>query len=195
MAALGVRFLLGRWCAGTVLSGRWSERMIRTILKYPDPELEKPCRPVERFDDDLKRLAEDMLETMYAAPGIGLAAPQVGEKIRLIVVDPTAGAEKGHQVVLVNPEICEETGSQREEEGCLSIPGITAVVERPWRVSVRGRDLEGNPVQVDGEQLLARVLCHEIDHLDGILYFSRLSPLKRELLKRKIRKLIRAGEW
>jgi peptide deformylase len=169
--------------------------MIRPILKYPDPELEKICRPVELFDESLRRLAEDMLETMYAAPGVGLAAPQVGVKVRLIVVDPTAGAEKGHQVVLVNPEILEESGSQREEEGCLSIPGITAVVERPLGVRVRGRDLQGKPVEVEGEQLLARVLCHEIDHLDGILYFSRLSPLKRDLLKRKIRKLIRAGEW
>jgi len=169
--------------------------MIRPIVKYPEPGLEQKCEPVEVFDGQLRQLATDMLETMYAAPGIGLAAPQVGENIRLLVIDVTSGHEDGHQLVLVNPEVAEAEGRQREEEGCLSLPGITAVVERPAKVVVKGQDLDGNPVEISGEELMARVLCHEIDHLEGILYLDRISPLKRDLLKRKIRKLIRAGEW
>jgi peptide deformylase len=169
--------------------------LVRTIVKYPDPVLEQKCSPVESFDENLEQLAAEMLETMYAAPGIGLAAPQVGEKVRLIVIDTRASDQEGHCLVLVNPEIAEQTGRQKEEEGCLSLPNLTAVVERPWAVKVRAQDLEGNHVMVEGEDLMARVLCHEIDHLDGILYLDRVSPLKRDLLKRKIRKLIRAGEW
>ncbi len=169
--------------------------MIRPIVKYPEPVLEEKTREVESFDEELRQLATDMLETMYAAPGIGLAAPQVGESIRLLVVDVTSGREDGHQVILVNPEVVEEEGRQREEEGCLSLPGITAVVERPEKIRVKAQDLDGNPVEMEGEELMARVLCHEIDHLDGILYLDRISPLKRDFLKRKIRKLIRAGEW
>jgi len=169
--------------------------MIKPIVKYPAPGLAEKCVPVESFSSDLARLASDMLETMYAAPGIGLAAPQVGENIRLIVVDPTAGEEQGHQLVLVNPEVVGEEGKQREEEGCLSIPGLTAVVDRPHRVRVRFQDLSGQPQEVEGEGLMARLLCHEIDHLEGVLYLDRVSALKRDFLKRKIRKLIRAGEW
>jgi peptide deformylase len=169
--------------------------MIRPIVKYPDPGLEEECSKVEVFDEDLRRLATDMLETMYAAPGIGLAAPQVGENIRLLVIDITSGREDGHKLILVNPEVVEAEGRQREEEGCLSLPGVTAVVERPSKILVKGQDLDGNPVEIEGEELTARVLCHEIDHLDGVLYLDRISPLKRDLLKRKIRKLIRAGEW
>ena len=169
--------------------------LVRTIVKYPDPVLEEKCPPVESFDESLAQLAAEMLETMYAAPGIGLAAPQVGEKVRLIVIDTRASDPEGCCLVLVNPEIVEQTGRQKEEEGCLSLPNLTAVVERPWAVKVRAQDLEGNHVMVEGEDLTARVLCHEIDHLDGILYLDRVSPLKRDLLKRKIRKLIRAGEW
>ena len=169
--------------------------MIKPIVKYPEPGLEQKCERVETFDEKLRQLATDMLETMYAAPGIGLAAPQVGENIRLLVIDVTSGHEDGHQLILVNPEVAEAEGRQREEEGCLSLPGITAVVERPKTVVVKGQDLDGNPMEIRGEELMARVLCHEIDHLDGILYLDRISPLKRDLLKRKIRKLIRAGEW
>ncbi|UCF37202.1 MAG: peptide deformylase [Acidobacteriota bacterium] len=169
--------------------------MIRPIVKYPEPSLEEKCVPVEVFDEELKNLARDMLETMYAAPGIGLAAPQVGVNIRLIVLDPTAGDENGHQMVLVNPEVVEVTGRQKEEEGCLSLPGLTAVVERPFSVRVKAQDLDGNPVEVEGANLMARLLCHEIDHLDGVLYLQHLSALKRDLLKRRIRKLIRNGEW
>lgn len=169
--------------------------MIRPILKYGAPELETPCRPVTDFDRDLEALAVDMLETMYAAPGIGLAAPQVGVTIRLLVIDLSAGQEQGHQILLANPEIVEEQGSQREEEGCLSIPGFTAPLTRPLWVKVRGQNLKGDPVELTGKELLARALCHEIDHLDGILYFDRISVFKRDSIKRRIRKLIKAGEW
>lgn len=169
--------------------------MIRPIVKYPDPGLAEKCPPVGEFDESLRELASDMLETMYAAPGIGLAAPQVGSNLRLLVIDVTSGREDGHKLILVNPEIVEAQGRQREDEGCLSLPGLSAVVERPWKVLVKAQDLDGNPIELEGEEMLARVLCHEIDHLDGVLYLDRISPLKRDLLKRKIRKLIRAGEW
>jgi peptide deformylase len=169
--------------------------MIRPILKYGAPELESPSQPVTAFDRDLEALAVDMLETMYAAPGIGLAAPQVGVTIRLLVIDLSAGQEQGHQIILANPEVVEEEGSQREEEGCLSIPGFTAPVTRPLWVKVRGQDLKGERVELAGKELLARALCHEIDHLDGILYLDRISVFKRDSIKRRIRKLIKAGEW
>ncbi len=169
--------------------------LVRTIVKYPEPVLEEKCPPVESFDESLRRLAAEMLATMYAAPGIGLAAPQVGETVRLIVIDTRASDPEGACLVLVNPEIVERSGRQKEEEGCLSLPNLTALVERPWSVKVHAQDLDGKPIVVEGEDLMARVLCHEIDHLDGILYLDRVSPLKRDLLKRKIRKLIRAGEW
>ncbi len=169
--------------------------MIRPILKYGAPELETKSPSITRFDEEIKTLAEDMLETMYAAPGVGLAAPQVGVNLRLMVIDITGGEEQGHQIVFTNPEITEEEGTEEAEEGCLSIPGFTAVVERPSKVHVVGQDLEGNPQELDAEGILARALCHEIDHLDGILYLDRTSVLKRDLIKRKIRKLVRAGEW
>jgi peptide deformylase len=169
--------------------------MIRPIVKYPTESLAHKSDVITDFDDEIKKLAEDMLETMYAAPGIGLAAPQVGVNRRLIVIDLTAGETTGHQMILVNPEIVEESGLQKEEEGCLSLPGLTAVVRRPQKVLVKANDLDGNLVEIEGEGLLARVLYHEIDHLEGILYLDRISPLKRDLLKRKIRKLMKAGEW
>jgi len=169
--------------------------MIRPILKYGAPELETKSPSITRFDEEIKTLAEDMLETMYAAPGVGLAAPQVGFNLRLMVIDITGGEEQGHQIVFTNPEITEEEGTEEAEEGCLSIPGFKAVVERPSKVHVVGQDLEGNPQELDAEGILARALCHEIDHLDGILYLDRTSVLKRDLIKRKIRKLVRAGEW
>ncbi len=169
--------------------------MIRPILKYGAPELQTQSSSIDRVDEEIKALAQDMLETMYAAPGIGLAAPQVGVNLRLIVLDISGGEETGHQIILTNPEVTEQEGTQEAEEGCLSVPGFTALVERPSRVHVIGQDLEGNPQEIDAEGLLARAICHEIDHLDGILYLNRLSALKRDLIKRKIRKLIRAGEW
>ncbi len=169
--------------------------MIRPILKYGAPELETESTPITRFDQEIKTLAEDMLETMYSAPGIGLAAPQVGVNLRLMVIDITGGEEQGHQIIFTNPEITEQGGTEEAEEGCLSVPGFIAVVERPSKVHVVGQDLEGNPQELDAEGILARAVCHEIDHLDGILYLDRASVLKRDLIKRKIRKLIRAGEW
>ena len=169
--------------------------MIRPILKYGAPELEIKSTPVTRFDEEIRTLAEDLLETMYAAPGIGLAAAQVGVNLRLMVIDITGGEEQGHQIIFTNPELTEQEGNQEAEEGCLSIPGFIAVVERPSKIHVVGQDLEGNPQELDAEGLLARVVCHEIDHLDGILYLDRASVLKRDLIKRKIKKLIRAGEW
>jgi len=169
--------------------------MIRPILKYGAPELEIKSTPVTRFDEEIKTLAEDMLETMYAAPGIGLAAAQVGVNLRLLVIDITGGEEQGHQIIFTNPELTEQEGIEEAEEGCLSIPGFTAIIERPSKVHVVGQDLEGNPQELDAEGILARAVCHEIDHLDGILYLDHASLLKRDLIKRKIRKLIRAGEW
>ena len=169
--------------------------MIRPILKYGSPELEIKSTPITRFDEEIKTLAEDMLETMYAAPGIGLAAAQVGVNLRLMVIDITGGDEKGHQIIFTNPEITEQEGTEEAEEGCLSIPGFTATIERPRTVHVVGQDLEGNPQELDAEGILARAVCHEIDHLDGILYLDHASVLRRDLIKRKIRKLIRAGEW
>lgn len=169
--------------------------MIRPILKYGAPELVRRSEPVVQFDDELKTLAQDMLETMYAAPGVGLAAPQIGINLRLIVIDVTGGQEKGHQIILANPEIVNREGAQRAEEGCLSIPGFTAMVERPYRVQVIGQDLGGKQMEMEGEELLARVFCHEIDHVDGVLYIDRISAIKRDLIKRKIRKLAKAGEW
>ena len=169
--------------------------MIRPILKFGAAELQRESEPVETFDGKLRDLARDMLETMYAAPGIGLAAPQVGVNLRLLVVDISAGDEKGNQIVLVNPEILEAEGEQKGEEGCLSIPGFTAMVDRPKRIRIAGQDTRGNRVELEAEDLLARALCHEVDHLDGILYLDRISFFKRDLIKRKIRKLIRSGDW
>lgn len=169
--------------------------MIRPILKYGAPELEKGSREITSFDNELRELAEDMLETMYAAPGVGLAAPQVGVNLRLIVVDPTAGEEQGYQTILANPEIVDRLGHQKEEEGCLSFPGVTTLVDRPEHVRVRAKDLEGNEVELEAEGLMARALCHEIDHLDGVLFINRVSALKRDIIKRKIRKLRKNGEW
>ncbi|HSR66449.1 MAG TPA: peptide deformylase [Acidobacteriota bacterium] len=169
--------------------------MIREIIKYGRPELVTRSERVEEFDDDLRKLASDMLETMYDAEGVGLAAPQLGINKRLIVVDVTSGRQAGNQVVLVNPEITSSEGSQVGEEGCLSIPGFTANVERPMRVTIQGHDLQGEPLEMEAEEFLARALCHEIDHLEGILYLDRISPLKRQMIKRKISKMMKAGEW
>ena len=169
--------------------------MILEILKYGAPELVAKSDPVATFDRGLAALARNMTETMYDAPGIGLAAPQIGINRRLIVIDITGGEEPDHQMVLVNPSITHSEGSQKGEEGCLSIPGFAAFVVRPARVEVEAQHLTGEPLRIEAEELLARALCHEIDHLDGILYLDRVSPLKRDLTRRKIRKLIKAGEW
>lgn len=169
--------------------------MILRIRKYGDPVLETKADPVTEFDGELRQLAADMFETMYANKGVGLAAPQVGVSRRLAVIDPSAGEDEAARIVLVNPEILVKEGTQIGEEGCLSIPGFREDVKRAWRVRVRAQDLEGKFFEIEGEELLARAIQHEIDHLDGILFLQHLSLLKRDLIKRKIRKLVKAGEW
>ena len=162
--------------------------MIRKIVVYPDPGLMKVSSTITEFGEDLQTLVNDMYETMYSAPGIGLAAPQVGVNKRVVVLDLTAGEEEGHQVVLVNPQILEEEGVQKEEEGCLSLPDLQAVVVRPARAKVSAQDLDGSFFEIEGEGLLARALSHEIDHLKGVLYIDKLSFLKKDLMKRKNKK-------
>ncbi len=164
------------------------------IRIFPDPVLRVRCPPVTVFDRKLKRLAEDMVETMHAAPGVGLAAPQVGVEKRLAVVDTSAGEEEGGVQVLVNPEILESDGREVDFEGCLSIPGISEKVERPARIRVRAVDLDGKPFEVEAEALVARAICHEIDHLDGVLFVDRLRGLKKEKARRALRRLAREME-
>jgi len=170
-------------------------RKIYPIVKYGDPVLEKPSKTITTFDAELEELAEDMFATMYAAQGIGLAAPQVGKSIRLTVIDVTSGKNPEAKIVLVNPEIIHGEGEKREEEGCLSIPGFRGYVVRPHFVTIRAQNLRGEPFDIRGEDLLARAFCHEIDHLNGILFLQHLSMLKRDLIKRKIKKLKKQGEW
>jgi peptide deformylase len=170
-------------------------RKLYTIVKYGDPVLEKPTPVNKKFDAELAQLAEDMFATMYAAQGVGLAAPQIGKSLRLAVVDVSAGKNAEAKIVLVNPEIIHAEGEVREEEGCLSIPGFRGYVIRPQFVTVRAQDLKGETFEIRGENLLARAFCHEIDHLNGILFLQHLSMLKRDLIKRKIKKLRKEGEW
>ncbi len=166
---------------------------IRPIVRYGDPVLHAPAAPVERVDQDIRTLLADMVETMYAAPGIGLAAPQVGVPLRAIVIDLSVGEDKAQLIQLLNPEILERDGEQRHEEGCLSIPGFGGSPARPARVRVRGLDPEGRERLYEATELLARAFCHEIDHVDGLVFVDRLSPLKRDLMKRKLRKRAREG--
>lgn len=168
---------------------------IYPIVKYGDPVLEKPAATVKTFDPGLAELAEDMFASMYAAQGVGLAAPQIGKSIRLTVVDVSNGKNSEAKIVLVNPEITHAEGEVREEEGCLSIPGFRGYVIRPQFVTVKAQNLKGEPFEIRGENLLARAFCHEIDHLQGILFIQHLSMLKRDLIKRKIKKLRKEGEW
>ena len=168
---------------------------IRPIVKYGDPVLHAPSEPVPVIDDSIHALFEDMVQTMYAAPGIGLAAPQIGVPLRVIVIDLSVGEDPKQLIKLVNPEFVEKTGEQREEEGCLSIPGYGGSPVRPARVVVKGLDPDGTERVYTGTELLARAFCHEIDHVDGLVFVDRLTPLKRDLLKRKLRKKARAGDW
>jgi peptide deformylase len=170
-------------------------RKIYEVVKYGDPVLEKPGKPVTNFDAELEELVEDMFATMYAAQGVGLAAPQIGKSIRLTVVDVTGGKNPEAKIVLINPEIIHAEGEKREEEGCLSIPGFRGYVVRPQFVTVKAQDGKGEWFEIRGEDLLARAFCHEIDHLNGILFLTHLSMLKRDLIKRKIKKLRKQGEW
>lgn len=169
--------------------------MIHSIVKFSDPVLEKPAKRVEKFDDELKTLVGDMFESMYAAQGIGLAAPQIGISLRLAVIDVSNGKNPEAKIVCANPEIIHSEGEQREEEGCLSLPGFRGYVGRPTYVTVGAQDATGTQFEMRGEGLLARAFCHEIDHLDGTLFIAHLSLLKRDLIKRKIRKLRKAGTW
>lgn len=164
------------------------------IRTYPDPILRARCQEVMSFDADLKQLADDMVETMYAAPGVGLAAPQVGIDRRLAVVDLSVGKEPGKVIVMVNPEIAAREGSSTEEEGCLSIPELTDKVDRPQRIEVKARDLAGAPFALGAEGWLARAICHEVDHLDGVLFVDHLRGLRRERARRALKRLSRAAE-
>jgi len=167
---------------------------VRRIHTWPDDVLRRKAAPVEDFGEELQRLVDDMLETMYAAPGIGLAAPQVGVSKRLLVIDTSSDTEAGHLVVLANPELFEAEDPIEAEEGCLSVPDYSAKVKRARRVAVRGHNRHGQPVEVRGEDLLARALQHEIDHLEGTLFIDRLSPYRREVAKKKLKKALAERE-
>jgi len=169
--------------------------MIRPILRYGDTALHTPAQPVAALPPDIDQLIDDMIETMYAAPGVGLAAPQVGVPLRLFVVDVSVGHDANGLVVLINPEFVERDGVQLEEEGCLSVPGFNATVVRPSRAVVKGRDRHWDERTYEGSGLLARAFQHEMDHLEGTLFVDRLRGIKRDLIVRKIRKLSRAGRW
>lgn len=169
--------------------------MLRPILKYGDDLLHLPARAVTDITPEIEQLLDDMAQTMYAAPGIGLAAPQVGVPLRIFVVDVSVGRDPGGLIAMINPEFVLRDGMQLEEEGCLSVPGFNATVVRPSRVVVKGLDRSGATVEREGTGLLARAFQHEMDHLDGTLFVDRLRGIKRDLIVRKIRKLSRAGRW
>jgi len=169
--------------------------MIYPIVLYGNPVLETPAEPVTEFNDELKKLVEDMFESMYAAHGVGLAAPQIGIGKRLAVIDVTFKEDPEAKLVLVNPEIIHREGRQSSQEGCLSLPEFRENVARANIVTVRAQDVNGNWFEKTGEELLARAMLHETDHLNGRLFISHVSGLKRDLIKRKIKKLVRAGEW
>jgi len=169
--------------------------MIYPIVKFGDPVLEKPAATVTEFGDELAKLVNDMFESMYAAQGVGLAAPQIGVSKRVAVIDVTFKEDPEAKIVLINPEIVHVEGSQTGNEGCLSIPEFREKVTRANRVTARAQNLKGDTIEITGEELLARALLHETDHLYGKLYISHISALKRDLMKRKIRKLVKAGEW
>jgi len=169
--------------------------MIYPIVKYGKEVLEKPGQPVREFNSDLGKLVADMFETMYAANGVGLAAPQIGLSLKLCVIDVTAGEDPKEKLVLANPVIVGVEGEQVYEEGCLSLPDFRAKTSRPMRVTVRAQDMQGKEFTMTGEGLLARAFCHETDHLNGKLFIQHLSRLKRDSIKRKVRKLMKAGQW
>ena len=169
--------------------------MIYPIVKFGNPVLEKPAEKVTVFDKDLEKLIEDMFESMYEAHGVGLAAPQIGIGRRIAVIDVTFKEDPNAKLVLINPEIIHTEGKHTQSEGCLSIPGFREPVSRAKKAVVRARDVKGESFEITGEDLLARAFLHEIDHLNGILFINHLSSLKRDLIKRKIKKLQKAGEW
>jgi peptide deformylase len=169
--------------------------MIYPIVKFGDPVLDRTAAPVTVFDAALRKLIADMFESMYAAQGVGLAAPQIGISKRIAVVDVTFKENPAQKMVLINPEIIHTEGRQNSNEGCLSLPEFREKVIRPNRVTVRAQDVHGKTFEHTGEDLLARAFLHETDHLNGKLFISYISALKRDLIKRKIRKLAKAGEW
>ena len=179
------------------MTGKVSEKKtkIHEVVKWPDPVLAKPGETVTVFDAKLKKLTDEMFESMYAAQGIGLAAPQIAISQRITVIDVSFKKNPEEKIVLINPEIVEREGKQVEEEGCLSLPEIREKVSRAEWVKVKAQDVTGEWFEIEGTELLARAMQHEIDHLDGVLFIDRLSRLKRDLVIRKIKKLIKNGEW
>jgi peptide deformylase len=169
--------------------------MIRPILRYGVETLHRPAESVEGITPDVERLIDDMIQTMYAAPGVGLAATQIGVPLRIFVVDVSVGRNAGDLLAFVNPEFVERDGMQLEEEGCLSVPGFNATVARPARVVIRGLDRRGGEQVIEGTGLLARAFQHEMDHLDGLVFVDRLRGLQKDLIVRRIKKLSRAGKW
>jgi len=169
--------------------------MIRPILKYGGTALHDRAHPVDAITRDIDRLVDDMIETMYAAPGVGLAAPQIGVSLRIFVVDISVGRDPSGLLVMINPEVVEQDGMQLEDEGCLSVPGFNATVVRPSRIVINALDRTGAEHRREGTGLLARAFQHEMDHLDGQLFVDRLRGIKRDLIVRRIRKLTRAGRW
>lgn len=169
--------------------------MIRPILRYGERDLHQAALEVTRFDEELHRLVNDMIETMYAAPGVGLAATQIGVPLRVFVVDISVGRRPADLITMVNPVFVERDGMQIEEEGCLSVPGFNATVVRPARAVLRGQDHEGTERTIEATDLLARAFQHEMDHLDGVVFVDRLRGIKRDLIVRRIQKLKRTGKW
>ena len=169
--------------------------MIRPILKYGDSTLHQKASAVPAITPDIERIIDDMIDTMYAAPGVGLAAPQIGVPFRIFVVDVSVGRDPEGLIVMVNPEFVSRDGMQLEEEGCLSIPGFDATVVRPLHAVVKGLDRNGQEYQREGTGLLARAFQHEMDHLDGRLFIDHLRGIKRDVIVRRIRKLTRSGKW
>ena len=169
--------------------------MIRPILRHGADVLHLPAEPVARFDQSLSDLIDDMIDTMYAASGVGLAAPQIGVGLRVFVADPSGGRSPNELIAMINPDVVGVAGTQREDEGCLRLPGFTDYVSRPASLVVTGFDRLGTEIKVAGEDLLARVLQHELDHLDGSLFLDRLHGLRRDRIVRRVRKLQRTGRW
>jgi peptide deformylase len=169
--------------------------VLRPILRLGDSILSEPARPVDAITPEIEKLIDDMIETMYAAPGIGLAAPQVGIALRIFVLDLSVGRDPAALHVMINPEFVERDGMQLEEEGCLSLPGFTATVARPKRVVVKALTRQGDEQTLEGTGLMARALQHEVDHLNGCLFVDRLRGISKDLIVRKIKKLAKAGKW
>jgi peptide deformylase len=169
--------------------------MLLPILKYGASALKSPGKPVDFFNAELERIAKNMIETMYAASGAGLAANQVGIDISITTIDISGGRDSTKLITICNPEIIASEGEQSREEGCLSIPEFSEVVTRPRKIIIRGQDIHGDEIRIEAEDTLARCLSHEIDHLKGVLFIDRLSGLKRSLIRNKIKRLAKAGKW